>query len=247
MRTPVLALLAALVTSSVTLRASAQDATVPPATPELAPDAQVTIATTPPEGSTGQTGQVDSTLPAPPPEAPPMRPRHKGFVLESTLGVLGFAGKFAHVAPSAPWLHTTFGYELLPWLMLFAEGELAYTDTSESQDASHVKAFPIWGIGGGARATIHATDRVAFFVQGDIGALTAYVPHHTLGLLGFRDAESLNPQFGGRLGAEWYQLDRHMAVCAQAGLRDAQGFGKVAAGGDTPLMWDGALGLRYTF
>ena len=45
-------------------------------------------------------------------EAPPPRPRRKGLVLESTLGVLGFAGQFRHVAPPAYWLHAQLGYEV---------------------------------------------------------------------------------------------------------------------------------------
>ena len=242
-RLPVLAI--ALAVMLISGRSAAQDA--PGAPPTLAPDAHVDITTTPPEGSVGALGGGDTTLPAPPPEAPPPRPRKKGVVLESTLGALGFTGQFRHVAPPAVWLHTQLGYEFLNWLMVFGEAELAYTDTSESQDASHVIAFPMWGFGGGVRGTIHATDRVAFFLQGDIGALTAYVPHNALSVLGFRGAEKLDLDVGGRLGAEWYMVDRHMALTAQGGLRDAQGFSKFAGGSDTPLMWDAAAGLRYTF
>jgi hypothetical protein len=131
--------------------------------------------------------------------------------------------------------------------MLFGEGELAFTETSESQDESHTKAFSIWGVGGGARATIHATPRVAFFGQGELDGLVADVPHNALTILGFRNAESLGLSLGGRVGIEWYQIDRHLALTAQAGARDAVGFSKVATGGDTPIMWDAALGLRYTF
>jgi hypothetical protein len=204
----------------------------------LSPDAQVQIAPTPPEG------QV--TLPTPPPEAPPPRPRSKGLVLEATMGALGFAGRFRHVAPPAYWMHTQLGYELFPWLMVFGEGELAYTTTGEAADESHAIAFPVWGFGGGARATLHATARVAAFLQGDAGALTAYVPHGALAVLGFTDAESLNLQLGGRAGLEWYQIDRHLALTLQAGLRDATGFARFAVA-DTPVMWDASAGLRYTF
>jgi hypothetical protein len=42
-------------------------------------------------------------------------------------------------------------------------------------------------------------------------------------------------------------IDRHLALTAQGGVRDALGFEKVVGGADTPLMWDAALGLRYTF
>lgn len=221
--------------------ASAQEPANPPT---LAPDAQVNIATTPPEG---KTGEEDSTLPTAPAEAPPPRPRKKGIVLEQTAGVLGFGGQFRHVAPPGFWLHMQLGYEVFSWLMAFASGELAFSSTDVSQDASHSMSFPMYGFGGGLRGTFHVTERFAFFVQGEAGALTAYVPHDSLEILGYRDAESLNAQFGGRVGLEWYQIDRHLALTAQGGARDATGFAKVVGQSDIGLMWDAALGLRYTF
>jgi hypothetical protein len=185
-------------------------------------------------------------LPEAPAEAPPPLPRHKGFVAEGNLGALGFFGNFRHVAPVAPWIHATFGYELLNFLMVFVEGELAQTDTSEAQGPSDVYAFAIFGFGGGLRATIHAGDRVALFVQGDLGALKADVPHGALADLGYKNAESLGLQFGGRLGFEWYQMDRHMALGLSAGARDATGFAKTI-GSDTGLMADASATIRYTF
>jgi hypothetical protein len=233
---------------AVSSAAAAQDAP-PPAAPAdsgtLAPDAHIDIAVQPPAptvteapSDVGPEGLV---------EAPPPRPHRKGLVLESTLGVLGFGGQFRHVAPPAYWLHALLGYEFTSWLMLFGEGELAFTETSESQDESHTMAFPLWGFGAGARATIHATPRVAFFGQGQIDGLEADVPHDSLAILGYRNAESLGASFGARVGVEWYQIDRHLALTAQVGGRDAVGFAKVAAGGDMPIMWDAALGLSYTF
>jgi hypothetical protein len=238
-RRPAIVLVAFAAWSAPPAVARGQGAQPAPA-PELSPEARVEIATTPPEGKT-----AEETV-AGPDQPPPTRPRHKGLVLESTLGVLGFAGQFRHVAPPAYWLHGQLGYELLRWLMLFGEGEVAFTDTSESEDESHTRAFPLWGFGAGARATIHASDRVAVFGQGQVGALTAYVPHNTLTVLGYRKAESLQLALGGRLGVEWYQADRHLALCVQIGARDAQGFAKLGSS-DVPLMWDGAAGLRYTF
>jgi hypothetical protein len=169
-------------------------------------------------------------------------------VVTTDLGVLGFAGQFRHVAPPAYWLTAQVGFELLDWLMVFGEGELAFTTTGESQDESHSVAVPMWGFGGGARATVHASDRVALYAQGQLGLLTSLVAHGALAVLGYRNAESLNPQFGGRIGAEWYQLDRHVALTASLGGRLAEGFSKTGtAQADTPLMWDASLGLRYTF
>src|SRR5262249_50597289 len=139
--------LAALLASP---RASA--APPPPAddanAPTLAPDAQVNISTTPYEGKTGAL-ETDTTLPNAPAEAPPPRPHGKGLGLEAPAGAMGFAGQMRHIAPPGFWMHTQLGWEITDWLMGFGEAELAFTDTSVSQDPSHSKAFPIWGFGGG--------------------------------------------------------------------------------------------------
>lgn len=84
------------------------------------------------------------------------------------------------------------------WLMVFAESELAFTDTSEAQDESKATTFALFGFGGGVRGTIHATERVAFFLQGSLGWLEAMVPHGTLQNLGYTNAEGLSLGYGGR-------------------------------------------------
>jgi hypothetical protein len=218
----------------------------PPATTELAPDAHVDIRTEAPSDKLAPDALTDAS-PAALAEAPPPRPRKKGLVLESNLGVLGFAGQFRHVAPPAYWLHAQLGYELTDWLMLFGEGELAFTDTGQSQDESHAMAFQVFGFGGGARFTFHTSARLALFGQAEVDALAANVPHNALAILGYRNAESLAPALGVRLGVEWYQVDRHLALSAEIGGRDATGFAKIGPAGDTPLMWDASIGLRYTF
>jgi hypothetical protein len=220
--------------------AKAQGPDAPP--PTVAPDAQIDIATTP-EAETPAAQGAGSAAFA---EAPPPRPRRKGLVLESSVGVLGFAGQFGRVAPPAYWMQMELGYEVTDWLMFFGEGEIAFTGTNEEQGESQAIQFPIWGFGAGARATIHATPRVAFFIQAQLDGLTADVPHDALTILGFRNAESLNPSFGARAGIEWYQIDRHVALCVEGGARDATGFAKVTAN-DVPLMWDSAFAIRYVF
>jgi hypothetical protein len=219
--------------------ARAQGTDAPSAT--VAPDAQIDISTTPEEAPAAPAAGTGAFA-----EAPPPRPRRKGLVLESSVGVLGFAGQFAHVAPPAYWMQLQLGYEVTDWLMFFGEGELAFTGTNEQQDASQVFQFPIWGFGAGARATIHASPRVAIFVQAQLDALTADVPHDALTILGFRNAESLNPSIGARAGIEWYQVDRHVALCVEGGARDATGFAKVTTN-DFPLMWESAFAIRYVF
>jgi hypothetical protein len=227
------------------------DTTAPPnqerqeVPPLVGGEAHIDIAPQPPEPKV--TEQATDQTPEGIAEAPPPRPRRKGVVVESTLGVLGFAGRFRHVAPPAYWLHLQLGYDVTDWLMFFGEGELGFTDTSVAQTASQNQAFPLFAFGGGARATLHFTPRFAAFVQGDIDAISANVPHNALTFLGFRNAEALSPSFGGRLGIVWYQVDRHLALTAQGGLRDATGFAKTSGPSDLPLMWDGAVGLNYTF
>ena len=190
--------------------------------------------------------EPNKLLPEAPIEAPPPPPRHSGVVLESSLGALGFFGKFGSVAPTAFWLHTQLGVEIFKWLMIFGEGELAFTDTSNASGPTETRAFPIFGFGGGPRFTFHFTERVAMFVQGDIGAMKSDVTSGALANIGYKNAENLGLYAGGRVGLEWYQIDRHIALGVQLGLRDAFGF-KKQIGSDLPLMLDAGLALRYTF
>ncbi len=215
---------------------------VDPNPPPLASDARVDFAPEPPEGRTTQERQAGSTE-----QPPPTRPRARGLVVESTLGVLAFAGEFRHVAPPAYWSRVGVGYEVLSWLMPFVAGELAFTDTSEAADPSHVRAFPLWGVGGGVRASLPVRERFALIGQAEVGALAADVPHGALANLGYASAEALGLQFGGRLGGEWHQSDRHLAFCAFVGARDVPSFAKSRGSSSLPIMWDMSVGLRYAF
>lgn len=77
--------------------------------------------------------------------------------------------------------------------------------------------------------------------------MKADITNNGLAIVGFSKAESLHPYFGGRIGVEWAQIDRHLALGLNAGLRDATGFAKDGPTKDTPLVWDGTLSIRYTF
>ena len=196
----------------------------------------------------GATARTTPTPAAPKDDAaPPMRPRQKGIVLEGSLGALAFYGQFRHVAPTAPWLHAQLGYEIFPWLMVFGEGELSFSSTSEAQDPTKARAFPIFGFGAGARGTVHVTDRVALYGQGSLGAMKADVPRNSFAVLGYRDAESLGLSLAARLGVEWYAVDRHLGLGLAVGLRDAKGFSRSGVANDTSLMGDFSAALRYTF
>ena len=179
-------------------------------------------------------------------EAPPPPPYKSTLVIDTSLGALLFLGKFGDVAQPAPWLHTQIGYELFKWLMFFGEGELAFTDTSRSQEQPKTRAFPVFGFGGGARFTARFTDRFGAYLQGSLGLMKADVKTRALRLIGFGDAEDLGFYTGGRLGVEWYMLDRHFALGLSTGLRFATNFER-QIGGDTPLALDTGASIRYAF
>jgi hypothetical protein len=155
-------------------------------------------------------------------------------------------GKFGNLAPTAPWIQTQLGWEFFKWLMLYGYGELAFTGTSNETGELSTDYFPIYGFGGGVRGTFSLSDRVALFVQGNAGAMSAIVPRNTLAFLGFSNAQSLGFAAGIRLGVEWYQVDHHFALSFGIGLRDAFNF-KIEGQSDLPLMLDAGAALRYTF
>jgi hypothetical protein len=167
-------------------------------------------------------------------------------VVESRLGALAFLGDFRHVAPTAPWWHADIGYEIAKWFAVFGYGELSFTSSSEAEGPSNSYAFPIYGFGGGLRGTVHATDRVAFFLEADGGAMRADVPKGALADLGYANAERFGASFGGRVGVEWYQIDRHLAFGLDVGLRDATGFAEEFIGTGPPLMLDASGAIRYS-
>jgi len=188
-----------------------------------------------------------STLPAPPLEAPPPPPRHKGLVLEQNLGAEGFVGKFGGLTghPNI-WLKTQLGFEIFKWLMVFGSGDLAFTDTGTSSGPTQNRPFPIIGFGGGVRFTIPFTVRVGMYVQGEAGGDVAYVKPGVLTNFGYMNAEKVGFQAGGRLGIEWFQTDRHIAIGLSGGARYLANLA-YEAGGDLPLAWDATFDLRYTF
>ncbi len=202
------------------------------------------------------TGQVDlerdtkqgapDPIDAPPPEAPPPPPYKKTLVLDTSIGAMAFLGEFGKVAPPGLWLHTQLGVELLKWLMLFGEGDLHFTDTSREQDPPQIRAFPVFGGGGGVRFTVRFTDRFGIYLQGSAGAMKADIRVNALRTIGFGDAESLGAYAAGRLGVEWLQLDRHLGLGLTSGVKLAQGFARTR-GNDTPLAIDGGVSLRYAF
>jgi hypothetical protein len=189
---------------------------------------------------TRDVGKVDE-----PPEAPPPPPRRKGVVLESSIGVLGHLGPMKNVSPTAPWFHIQLGYEPFKWLMVFAESDIAFSDTSYANPPPDPRAYVLYGFGGGLRFTLKPTDRVGVYLQGSIGA--ARVSEDVLGVYGYEDADTLNPYFGAQLGVEWYQVNPRYAIAMHGGIRDyPDGFARERST-ESPLAWIGGLAIRYTF
>lgn len=180
-------------------------------------------------------------------EAPPPEPHRKGFVLDAHAGALFFAGEMGKVATPAPHFRVVFGYEPWKWLLVFVRGELAFSTTGNLEDPPFQRAFPIFGLGSGLRATVHATERVAFFGELSVGALRADIATQALVNLGLPDAEKFAPDGLARVGVEWYQLDRHFALGVAGGARLATGFARLGQRADTPLLAETQLTLRYTF
>lgn len=228
------------IASALALPARADEPAPAPATPETIAPSSIDLEK---DRASVALAQVDA---APPLEAPPPPPYKKTLVLDSSIGAMAFLGQFGNLAPPALWLHTQLGYEIFNWLMLFGEGELAFTDTSGSQPPPRTRAFPIFGFGGGARFTARFTPRFGIYGQGNFGFMKADIRTNALGIIGFADAETLGFYAGGRVGLEWYQLDRHFALGLSAGIRHAGGFQR-AIGADTPLIVDVGPSIRYAF
>ena len=174
-------------------------------------------------------------------EVPPPPPRKKGFVLESSIGAMGFLGKLKNVSPTASMLHVQLGYEPFRWLMAFVAGDIAFTSTRYIEPS---RGYAIYGMGAGARFTVRFTERVAGYAQGDIGLMET--SSDLLATYGFRDAENWNLYFGGTVGAEWYQIDPHYALALYGGARKTPGFER-AVRSDPAISWLGGVSIRYTF
>jgi hypothetical protein len=199
----------------------------------------------------GSTVGADSTVGGPvgeAAEAPPVAPRKVGVLLESQLGILGFAGRLRNVAPPAFYSRIHAGYEPWEWLAVLAYSELAVTDTSRAQSAVARRAFPLFGFGGSLRGTWHVSTRLAVLAEASAGGLMADVGFGALGNLAFGDLESLGFTTGGRAGLEWHQVNPHLAFTLSGGTRYAPSTATTLAGvTDTPLLWDTTLGMRYAF
>jgi hypothetical protein len=177
--------------------------------------------------------------------APPPPPRKKGFVLESSIGVLGQLGPLKHITPTAPWFGLRLGYEPLRWLMVFAESDLFVASTSYAKRPPPPRSFVFWNVGAGLRLTVKPTERVGVYAQGSVGMGRA--TGDVLELYGYEHAEELGLYGSAELGVEWYQVNPHLALALHGGVRDYPRTLKRDRDPGAPLAWLSGLALRYTF
>lgn len=185
---------------------------------------------------------ADSDTDLSPPELPP---RRHGLTLEGSAGALGHLGNMREVSPVAPWFRLLIGYELLDWLMLFGQGDLAFASTSFAQRPPDKRSYALFGFGAGARLSWQAFSAVGFHLQADAGV--ASVDEDVLATYGYPDADRMRPYAGASLGVDWFQLSPHYALSINAGARDYfQNFERVY-GTRPPLVWLAGVAIRYAF
>jgi hypothetical protein len=193
-----------------------------------------------PKSQSGEHGGSDDDA-----EAPPPPPRKKGFVLESSVGVMGQVGHLKHITPNAPWFGLHFGYEPLRALMVFVETDLFVASTSYAHQPPPPRSFAFWNVGGGVRLTLKPTDRFGVYIQGSLGGGRA--TEDVLKLYGYQHANELGFYQSAELGLEWYQVNPHLALVAHGGIRNYPRTLTRDRESQPPMTWLGAGGLRYTF
>ncbi len=184
-------------------------------------------------------GPADDELVPPPP------PRHRGFVIESSIGAFGQIGAMKNISPIAPWFHAQLGYEPLRFLMVFAEGDLMLSSTSYAHPPPEPRTYALFGGGAGLRGTVKPTNRVGLYLQGSLGG--AKVTGDVLSIYGYPNADRFNLYFAGELGVEWYQVSPHLALALHGGVRDYTATFKRDLSNQPPLAWVSGASIRYTF
>ena len=178
-------------------------------------------------------------------DAPPPPPRKKGFVIESSIGVMGQLGHLKNITPSAPWFGLRFGFEPLRWLMVFAESDVFIASTSYAHQPPPPRSFAFWNVGAGFRLTVKPTDRFGVYLQGSLGGGRA--TEDVLELYGYQHAEELGFYQSAELGFEWYQINPHLALALHGGVRNYPRALKRDRDSKPPMTWLSGAGLRYTF
>ncbi len=190
--------------------------------------------------SQGSQGGEDDELAAPPPP-----PRKHGFVLESSIGVMGQLGHLKNITPAAPWFGLRLGFEPLRWLMVFAESDLFVASTSYAHPPPPPRSFAFWNVGAGFRLTVKPTERFGVYLQGSLGGGRA--TEDVLELYGYPHADELGFYQSAELGLEWYQINPHLALALHGGVRNYPRALKRERSSQPPMTWLSGLALRYTF
>ena len=178
-------------------------------------------------------------------EAPPAPPRKHGFTIETGVGALTHLGPLAHVSPTAPWFHLQIGYEPFRWLMIFAEGDLTFSNTSYAAQPPPTRTYRLYGFGPGLRFSLPFGERFGGYLEGSGGL--ARVSDDLLAIYGYTEATHLKPYFGGRLGLEWFAPNPHLAVALSFGGRSYQQGLSRERSNEAAIALLGNIGIRYTF
>lgn len=185
------------------------------------------------------------TLTPGPEEAPPPPPRRHGLNVETGVGLLTHVGALAHVSPTSPWFHLQVGYEPFRWLMVFAEGDLVFSNTSYAAQPPPPRTYRLYGFGPGLRFSLPFSERFGGYLEGSAGM--ARVSDDLLAIYGYEQATTWNLYFGGRLGIEWFAPNPHLSVALSGGARMYQQGLRRERSNEPPLAILGNLGIRYTF
>lgn len=185
------------------------------------------------------------TAPDDAPEAPPPPPHKYGFVLEGSLGALGYLGDMKHVSPTSPWFNARFGWEPFRWGMIFISGDIAFGSTEYANPPPPARGFALYGFGGGLRFTWEFARWFGLYLQGELGG--SLVSEDVLATYGYTDTDATHFYYGGMLGIEWYQVSSHYALVATGGVRDYSNLLQRQLGDSLALSWIGSAALQYTF
>ncbi|MGC4088969.1 MAG: hypothetical protein QM756_13930 [Polyangiaceae bacterium] len=187
---------------------------------------------------------TDMLTPAPD-EAPPAPPRKHGITLETAIGTLSHLGPLAHVSPISPWFHLQLGYEPFRWLMVFAEGDLVFSNTSYAAQPPPSRTYRLYGFGPGLRLSVPFGERFGAYAEGSAGL--SRISDDLLGIYGYPNATTLSLYFGGRVGLEWFAPNPRLSVALSGGARMYPQGLKRERSSEPPLALLGNIGIRYTF
>jgi hypothetical protein len=180
-----------------------------------------------------------------PEEGLPPLPRRHGVLIESGLGAMGQLGELRHVSPLSPRFFLRAGYELVPWFLLFAEGDVAFSNTSYATHPPPSRGYSLFGMGAGLRFTLDLSHDLAAYVQGSTGL--ARVDQDVLTTYGYGNANSFNEYFAGLLGLQIYLPSPHLRLLIEGGVRNHPQGLKRSASSATPMVWLAEPALAYAF